>query len=198
MITGTQHTLLLELRQPDIEKPVRELYDYYFEGIVAQICANGGTREDGADIFQDAVLALIEKVKTGQFRGDSSIKTFLSAIARNLWLFEIRTRQRRKKRESSYMNGEATSTELHENIFAKDNKTGLQEALAEIGAVCKKILIGFYYEDKSMRDMLTSFDYENEQVLRNKKSKCMKKLKEIIQSNNILLQSLKSTSLYEY
>lgn len=199
MITGTQHSLLLDLRKPDIEQPVRQLYDFYFEGILAQICANGGTREDGADIFQEAVLVLIEKVKTGQFRGDSSIKTFLSAIARNLWLFEIRTRQRRRKRENLYMEGEEIITEeTHNTVFSNNNKMGLEEILAETGETCKKILMGFYYEDKSMRDLLSLFNYENEQVLRNKKSKCMKKLKELISSNNTLLQTLKSSSLYEY
>jgi RNA polymerase sigma factor (sigma-70 family) len=197
MIAGTQQSILLELKQPNIEEPVRQLYELYFESIVIQICANGGNNEDAADIFQEAILVLIEKVKTGQFRGDSSIKTFLSAIARNLWLFELRTRGRRKNREVLYMKGEETETETTDVFFNKENNASLLTVLNEIGETCKKILTGVYYEDKSMKELLASFDYENEQVLRNKKSRCMKKLKELIENNTILLQNLKSIPVYE-
>jgi RNA polymerase sigma factor (sigma-70 family) len=197
MIAGTQQSILLELKQPNIEEPVRQLYELYFESIVMQICANGGNNEDAADIFQEAILVLIEKVKTGQFRGDSSIKTFLSAIARNLWLFELRTRGRRKNREVLYMKGEGTETETTDVFFNKENNASLLTVLNEIGETCKKILTGVYYEDKSMKELLASFDYENEQVLRNKKSRCMKKLKELIENNTILLQNLKSIPVYE-
>ncbi len=197
MTAAIQQSILLELMQPNIEEPVRQLYDLYFESIVIQICKNGGNSEDAADIFQDAVLLLIEKVKTGQFRGDSSIKTFLSGIARNLWLFELRTRGRRKNREVLYMNGEDKEMEIPDAFFNKQNNTDLLKLLNEIGDTCKKILTGFYYEDKSMKELLIAFDYENEQVLRNKKSRCMKKLKELIENNTILLQNLKSIPIYE-
>jgi RNA polymerase sigma factor (sigma-70 family) len=197
MIANTQQNLLLGLKQVNIENPLRQIYDHYFEGIVAQVCANGGSREDGADIFQEAVLVLIEKVKTGQFRGDSSIKTFLTAIARNLWLFELRTRKRRGQRELLYMSSEDTHVEEKNGFFAKETTINLLAVLNEVGDTCKKILTGFYYEDRTMKDLLTEFTYENEQVLRNKKSKCMKKLKEILQSNTTLLETLKTTNLYE-
>lgn len=196
-MTNTYQDIIPELRGADIERPVKLLYDLYFEGIIAQISANGGNREDGADIFQEAVLVLIEKVKTGQFRGDSSIKTFLSAIARNLWLFELRTRERRKKREVVYMTGEDKEVPAGNDFFNKNSNRDLLQVMGEIGENCKKILTGFYYEAKSMRQLLTEFDYENEQVLRNKKSKCMKKLKELLQTNTALLDKLKPSILYE-
>lgn len=197
MIDNIQQNLLIELSQPEIERPVRQLYEQYFEIIVAQVYANGGSRDDGADIFQDAVLILIEKLKTGHFRGESSIKTFLSAIARNLWLHELRTRERRKKRELFFMDGEETITPAETAFFDKDAIRGLHLLLGEIGDLCKKLLTGFYYEDKSMKELLLEFDYENEQVLRNKKSKCMKKLKDLLITNPTLKNNLNPISLYE-
>jgi RNA polymerase sigma factor (sigma-70 family) len=195
-VVSIQADLLDQLKKPDIERAVRRLYDFYFEGIIAQICANGGTQEDGADIFQEAVVVLIEKVKTGQFRGESSLKTFLSAIARNLWLFELRTRGRRKKRETLFVAGESLESPA-EMFPVQTNGEALQKVMVELGETCKKILTGFYYEDKSMRELLTEFNYENEQVLRNRKSKCMKKLKELIFADKKLLENLKTMSLYE-
>lgn len=190
--------LLTKLKQTDITEAVKQLYDHYFEGIVAQICANGGNREDGADVFQEAILALIEKVQSGQFRGESSIKTFLSAIARNIWLHELRTRGRRKKREGIYMHTEEKEEAPAVSIsFSRKDDGDLMEVFSQIGDTCKKILTGFYYEDKSMKELLGLFNYQNEQVLRNKKSGCMKKLKELLINNTTLLNHLKSIHFYE-
>jgi RNA polymerase sigma factor (sigma-70 family) len=196
MIAPEQDSLVMALQEADIEQPVRLLYEQYFSGVVTQIVANGGTEEDGADVFQEAVLVLIDKVRTGSFRGDSSVKTFLSAIARNLWLHEIRTRDRRRKREQWYS---GTEDIMHPATapLPKQSQFDLMEVLAQIGDACKKILTGFYYEEKSMRDMLSEFDYENEQVLRNKKSKCMKRLKELLSTNTTLLENLKNAHFYE-
>jgi RNA polymerase sigma factor (sigma-70 family) len=197
MITSQQTELLLELQQADINKPVRFLYENYFEGIVAQVCANGGTREDGADIFQEAVIILVDKVKTGSFRGESSIKTFLTAVAKNTWLMEMRTRNRRNVREIKYMKSAETIVEISDRISSKPTNESLNRVFNEIGETCKGILMGVYYKNKSMRELLNEFNYENEQVLRNKKSKCMKKLKNLLITNKELLQNLKNLSLYE-
>lgn len=192
-----QQEILMELRLPQIERPVKKLYEQYFEAIITQICVNGGNRDDGADIFQEAVLVLIDKVKTGQFRGESSIKTFLFAIARNLWLHELRTTSRRSNREKMYMSSEEKMEERPYPLLEQGNISALEKVMEQVGDRCKKILTGVYYEDKSMRELLEEFDYENEQVLRNRKSRCMKKLKELITTDTVLLRTLKSLLIYE-
>lgn len=192
-----QMDMIEQLRQPNIEGPVQKLYEQYFEEITRQVCANGGNRDDGSDIFQEAVLVLIEKVRTGQFRGESGIRTFLSAIARNLWLHELRTRSRRNNREVVYMNGERAVEQSSERFIAGNMTDQLERVLEQVGEPCRKILTGFYYENKSMREILVDFDYENEQVLRNRKTRCMKKLKSLIASQPELLTNLKSYFVYE-
>ena len=142
-------------------------------------------------------MILIDKVKTGKFREESSLKTFLSGIARNLWLHESRPRSRRNQREANYT-ADFTEVEIADNSFSSlAYSNEIAKLMDQIGSPCKEILTGFYYEDKSMKELLTQFDYENEQVLRNRKSRCLKKLKEIIASNTQLLQTLKSSLFYE-
>lgn len=169
----------------------------YFESILTQICVNGGSRDDGADIFQESVLILIDKVKTGQFRGESSIKTFLQAIARNLWLHELRTRSRRNNREQHYVDNTVEMEIQAQSFTDQVNTNALEMVMEKVGDPCWKILRGIYYENKSMKELLLDFNYENEQVLRNRKSRCMKKLKELISNDIALLNSLKSLLIYE-
>ncbi len=198
MTTNDQEEIIAGLRLSRIEEPVQALYDQHFEGIVTQVCMNGGDKDDGADIFQEAILVLIEKIRNGQFRGESSLKTFLYAIARNLWLHEMRTKKRRNSREINYVSGDESIQQPDIHGLTKEDNTALETLMQQIGNTCKQILTGFYYDDKSMKELLQEFEYENEQVLRNKKSKCMKKLKELIMTNTNLLYQLKNLSNYEY
>src|SRR6187200_496923 len=102
MYTAFKMDLTREFLQPDINRPVRYLYEHYFEDAATEIRLRGGSDEDAADIFQEAVLILIDKIKSGKFREESSLKTFLIGIARNLWLFEKRKRERRTTREMNF------------------------------------------------------------------------------------------------
>lgn len=186
--------LISGLDRTDLSVPVKALYEMFFRDIVEFVQIKGGSEEDGADIFQEAIVILIEEIREGKFRGDSKIKTFLYGIARNLWLMELRTKERRKKREENYMYAEP----LVEEAKISGRESGaLEKLFSEIGDVCKKILIGFYYDNKSMKMLLNEFDFKNEQVLRNRKNLCMKKLKELISSNPALLKSLKTIYIYE-
>jgi RNA polymerase sigma factor (sigma-70 family) len=202
MHTAYKMDLAQEFLQPDINRPVRYLYEHYFEDAATEIRLRGGSDEDAADMFQEAVLILIEKIKTGKFKQESSIKTFLIGIARNLWLFEKRTRDRRSSREMHYTinegnNKHADDLEIGERIFSKSNTDVIQTLFKQVGEICSKILIGFYYENSSMKNLLQRFHFDNEQVLRNRKSRCMKKLKKLLTDQPELLQQLKILSVYE-
>ena len=71
-------------------------------------------------------------------------------------------------------------------------RNDLMQAVDQLGEGCKKILLLFYFENKSMKEILANVPYENEQVVRNKKSKCLKKLEQIVSGNKILHNQLKN------
>jgi RNA polymerase sigma factor (sigma-70 family) len=202
MHTAFKMDIAQEFLQPDINRPVRYLYDHYFEDTVTEIRLKGGTDEDAADIFQEAVLILIDKIKSGKFRHESSIKTFLAGIARNLWLFEKRTRERRTSREmhyslNEYADNDFDDIDFENRIFSKPNTETIQEIFEHVGEICSRILVGFYYDKSSIKDLLQRFNYQNEQVLRNRKARCMKKLKKLLTDKPDLLHQLKILSVYE-
>lgn len=188
-----------KLRGDHVSAGIRKIYTDHFQSVVNQVCAAGGSPEDGADIFQDSVVTLLTKVKTGEFRQESSIGTYLHAIARNNWLHELRTRERRKNREKnySYSNDKVIHLPEPEKNFPVCEASLLNELLDQLGDGCRRLLRGFYFEKKKMKDLLLEFDYENEQVLRNKKSKCMKKLKDVLGQNPQLIQQLQSIQSHE-
>ena len=69
--------------------------------------------------------------------------------------------------------------------------------IESLGEVCKKILLAFYYENLPISEILTRLDYQNEQVVRNKKAKCMKSLEEKFSADPALAQKFKSALQYD-
>ena len=80
----------------------------------------------------------------------------------------------------------------HTAMEIRQSKADLMKVMDQLGENCKKILLLFYYENKSMKEIVTELPYENEQVVRNKKSKCLKKLEQLVTGNKNLYDQLKN------
>ena len=87
---------------------------------------------------------------------------------------------------------EKAETDIAQAIGHREGRQQVNDLIERLGDACKKILIMFYYEEIPVRDMLDKLDYENEQVIRNKKYKCMKQLEDMIAGDPVLRQTLKS------
>jgi RNA polymerase sigma factor (sigma-70 family) len=176
--------MALIVEPKNLNTAILSIYRQHAESVSSFIMSRGGSQQDAEDIFQDTVVAFIEVVKKGSFRQESSIRTFLTAIARNTWFNELNKRKRSGEREKHYESGrEQQEEDVSHSISDREVKQQLRELLDQLGESCRKILILFYYENLSMREMLDQLPYENEQVVRNKKYKCLQQLTEIIKGN---------------
>jgi RNA polymerase sigma factor (sigma-70 family) len=160
-----------------LEQAIVQLYKEHGAITRSFIMGKGGTEQDAQDIFQETIVSFIDTVQKGKFRQESGIRTFLISISKNLWYNEIRRRQRAGNREKLYVaDFEPGDTVLDDVIGNRELKQLLSEMLSDLGESCKKILELFYYEHLSMKEMVSHLHYENEQVVRNKKYKCLQQL----------------------
>ena len=144
------------------------------------------------------IVTFIELVKLGKFRGESSISTFLFAIGRNVWLNELKKRGRSQLRNEKFEKSRGfVDEDISKYLVNREMRAQVIELLDKIGETCKKILLAYYYDNLSMKDILQQLDYENEQVVRNKKYKCLKQLEQIFNSRPALANNLKSILAYE-
>jgi DNA-directed RNA polymerase specialized sigma subunit len=77
-----------------------------------------------------------------------------------------------------------------ELISEWEKKKQLRDLVYELGEPCRKLLMLFYYENLSMKEILTYLPYENEQVVRNKKYKCLQQLTEIMKQHPLIAGQL--------
>jgi len=181
-----------------IDNPVKHLYEKYFYVLSSYIEQNQGSREDAEDIFQEVVLTFIDLVRKNKFRGESSVKTFLFAINRNIWLNELKKRGRQLKRNEKFSVEQPDAEPGVEKMISnREARKQVFNIIESLGEVCKKILLAFYYENLPISEILTRLDYQNEQVVRNKKAKCMKSLEEKFSADPALAQKFKSALQYD-
>jgi RNA polymerase sigma factor (sigma-70 family) len=195
----TDSSLILALRSDaGSDEAIRYLYRTQYQLTEAYIKQNSGTAEDAEDIFQEVVLIFIEIVKKDKFRGESSVSTFLYALTRNTWLNELKRRGKSKLRDEIFEKGKDKETmDVSHFIANRETKLQLMQLVEKLGENCKKILLAFYFENLAIKEILQKLDYENEQVVRNKKYKCLKQLEQMITGEPGLSKTFKSTPFYE-
>lgn len=163
--------IIEHLRNDRYHKAVKGLYGS-FPSVRQLVLSNSGSREDAEDIFQEALLILYKKVRSGDFVLSSTVKTFIVGIARNLWYAELR----RKGKESLIVNFDM----IQEETASEDEQ---QYKLAEmafnlLGEKCKQLLILFYFKKKSMAEVAHMLEFSNEKVAKNQKYRCLEKAKD--------------------
>lgn len=187
----TDAELIAAIGDPkDLNKAILSMYQQYSQSTSSFIMGYGGSQQDAEDVFQETVVSFIEVVKKGKYRMEASIKTFLVSVAKNIWLNEIKKRERSDFREKQFeLARDQKEADVSHHIADLEKKRQLRELLNKLGDPCRKILLLYYYENLSMKEIVDHLPYENEQVVRNKKYKCLQQLTGMIKDNpSIALQ----------
>lgn len=195
----TDAELLEALRSGRGMNPVLKfLYRQNFEVLKVYIIQNSGSEQDAEDIFQEVLVSFIELVRLEKFRGDSSVKTFLYALTRNTWLNELKRKGRADVREMKFEKAKDTiDQDASEMIAGRESRKQVMDVVEKLGEVCKKILLAYYYDDKSMKEIVEIAGYDSEQVVRNKKYKCLKQLEQMLTADPNMAKTLKKALNYE-
>jgi len=176
-----------------MNESIKAIYRAYYDSLSWYVINNSGSRQDAEDIFQEVVVAFIDLVQKNKFRGESTVKTFLFSLNRYSWLNELKRRNRALVREEKYeMGQDRLEMDAGAMIADREGKEEIVKLVSQLGETCRKILLLFYYENLSMKEILDNMHYENEQVVRNKKYKCLKQLEQLLDANPALKQTLKN------
>ena len=182
-----QETVAAIERGESLDATVRQLYQDHYEVLANFIRTNNGREEDAEDFFQEALVTFIKVVKRGKFRGESSVRTFLYAILRNLWLNELKRRNKALTRETTYYEqGEKIEADTQQAVHEHETTRQVMAFFDQLGENCKKVLVMYYYQERSMKEIAQAMHYDSEQVARNTKYKCNKKLTTLLNNNPTL------------
>jgi RNA polymerase sigma factor (sigma-70 family) len=137
--------------------------------------------EVALDIYQDSIVALIENVRKGKVDDlKSSINTYLLAIGKFMIFKYLKSKKHVDLDSVKIENIEGLDAFSVENESLNLRELMLKKAYESLGEQCKKILNLFYFENKKLDDIQAILNYENKDVLKSQKSRCISHLKKII------------------
>lgn len=182
------HALINRIRHEDSDNALKEIYINYRDEFLAwaishYLCET----EEAKEAFQQSVVIFYENIiheKVTEITCE--VKTYLFGIGKN----KIRELVRKKGKLMLYDEDlDYPKWELYYN----DMKDGYEEKLKKIatcieklGDPCKTILEQYYYHKKCNQEIADMLNYKKNSTLRNRKYKCLKRLKKIIKSFDTL------------
>lgn len=158
---------------------VETIYRDNYNMIQNLVINNNGSADDAKDVFQEAMIVLYEKARSGTFELNCQIKTFIYSVCRRLWLKRLQQQNRFSTPGDSMEAVVPVEDELdvHEQRNAEFDM--MENAINHLGEPCKSLIEAYYLQKQNMQEIATRFGYTNADNAKNQKYKCLMRLKKI-------------------
>ena len=161
------------------KKAIETIYRENYNMVQRMVINNNGTIHEAKDVFQEAMIVLFEKARSGNFELSCQIKTYVYSVCQRLWL----KRLKQLNRFSIEMETIADLVSVEEDVNEHEKKdvefAVLEKAVSNLGEPCKSLIEAFYIQKRTMQDIATQFGYSNADNAKNQKYKCLMRLKKI-------------------
>ena len=175
---SNEKALLQGLAQSD-KKAIETIYRRNYNMIQSLVVNNSGSADDAKDIFQETMIVLYEKVRSGTFELNCLIKTYVYSVSRRLWLKRLQQMNRYAPAFDGLQDTVPVDEEIEENERINNEFQVMEKAIHSLGEPCKSLLEAYYLDKKNMQDIALSFGYTNADNAKNQKYKCLMRLKKI-------------------
>jgi len=142
-------------------------------------------KEDIIDVYQDAIIALRDNIVNGKIESlDSSIRTYLFSIGKYMIYNKVKLYKSNINftEEIKNQDGQINYLDFNENI--NDSKQHLVNmCFGKLGEKCQHVLKLFYYDGLTLKEIQQYLGYDNYNVIKSQKSRCLRALKDIINNN---------------
>jgi RNA polymerase sigma factor (sigma-70 family) len=177
--TETNEQKLLEGLAINDRKAIETIYRQHYTMVQSLITANNGMADDARDIFQEAMIVLYEKVRSGSFELNCQIKTYLYSVCRRLWLKRLTQMQRMAPEPGNLEETIPVEEELEIHEQRNMDYLTMERSMQILGEPCRSLLEAYYLKKKSMIEIAGSFGYTNADNAKNQKYKCLMRLKKL-------------------
>ncbi|MEO0899076.1 MAG: RNA polymerase sigma factor [Bacteroidota bacterium] len=178
-----EEELQQRLRNND-RQALREVYLRYKGDFLNFFRSKGSQGVDLEDIYHESVVVLHQNFVMKQLQLEkASIKSYLFAIGKNKVLQVFKGIQRLDFTDSVEEIPHAQDL-LDQGDMTEERKRKLAYGYKMLGAKCRELLNLYYYRGFTIKEMVASTSYKDENTVKSYKSRCMKKLKELTRVQN--------------
>jgi RNA polymerase sigma factor (sigma-70 family) len=154
------------------------LYKFYFPSVAYYIQQNSGNTADAEDVFQETIIVLLQKTKESHFVLTASLKTYLFAIAKNIWLKRLRN-SHLLFYEKIEIFEDYDFCEIEEEVEAISLGERISELMFRLSISCQRILRFSFWFGDSIETIMQKAGYKNKHSVSSQKNKCLDKMREL-------------------
>jgi RNA polymerase sigma factor (sigma-70 family) len=158
---------------------IETIYRENYQLIQQLVIHNNGTEDDARDVFQEALIVLYEKAKSGEFELHCQVRTYLYSVSRRLWLKKLQQNRRFDSPVEDLEETVPVEEDLDTHNKLNNQYLIMRAAMGKIGEPCKSLLEAFYVHHKNMLEIAAFFGYTNADNAKNQKYKCLMRLKKL-------------------
>lgn len=168
------------------EKAIRLLYEQFFT-----LVKNGQQKyrpldeDEVTSAYNAAVISLRKELVTGNFRGDSSLSTFLNRIFTNKCIDLLRQKNAHSTEpleSAPETDGEGRNPLM--DLMQADQIERVFHAMNILGEPCKQILMDSEYWGYSADEIAHRIGFKNAASVNSKKYTCLQQLREMLGGRN--------------
>ncbi len=160
------------------------LYRRFFPMVLHFVTSNSGSEDDAKDIYQDVLIVIYEKVRSGSLELHCQLKTYMYSVGRRLWLKQLAQRSRFILRDvETPVSDEFALEQINDDLIDHEERDRqfdlMADSLDRLGEPCRTLLDDFYIQHLSMQDITEKFGYTNADNAKTQKYKCLMRLKRL-------------------
>jgi RNA polymerase sigma factor (sigma-70 family) len=161
------------------EEAINKLYTGYYPMVLQFILNNNGDEDDAKDVYQEAIIVLYNKIKTGNFELSSKLKTYIYSVSRRIWLKKLALNTKKTSNIADFEDVWMVEEDMEQHEQKDLQFVQMKSALDSLGEPCKTIIQDFYIQGLSMQDICEKFGYTNTDNAKTQKYKCLQRLKKL-------------------
>ena len=175
----TIFTLVQGLKNRD-PATLEQIYRECYPDLLKYITQNSGNTQDAEDVFQEALVAIYQKLQR-DFTPSFSFHAYLFGVGRFIWLGKL------KKRKASHSLTEINQTEDPDPtmvaILEQQQKDQfIKEKFQQLGSNCQEVLT-LFFQGVKMKDIAHRLEYKSENYAKKRKWQCWQLFLKIVRSD---------------
>lgn len=183
----TDEHLISQLKQRD-KSALTKVYSVYKTEFFKFASRYDAKNELLEDVYQDALIVLYENAQAGKLDAlKSSVKTYLFSIGKFMLFKHFRAQKREVVTEETYLFDQYEQAVI-DDVYDEDPINEYQAKLVanfkKLGDKCREILELFYLQGMKLDEITQQQGYDNKDVAKSQKSRCLKSLKQLIGKHN--------------
>jgi len=169
-----EETLISGIRNHDSEV-LEHIYMAYFPMIEGFVTHHHGNRDQAKDVFQEAMIIIYNRIRSGELKLSCKFGTFLYAICKKIWIQERRKLLLHKDKLRQQPMAVHDPGPDEDPMLQKHLTQIFNKHFSALSTDCQKILTMFF-NDHSVEEIRSAMNYKNLHHAADRKYRCKKSL----------------------